>query len=131
MQNQSVKINRTDEDTQCFRSIAASSSFLFDSKNLVLSYSLVSFRLETLKEEEWDGDVTVVSCDMREWDAPEQVRIWSITTRLQKRGISRGALDEVRGSFSFSSRASRFALAPQNTLERSGCPKSAGRVGYS
>lgn len=31
------------------------------------------FRLETLREEEWDGDVTVVSSDMREWDAPELV----------------------------------------------------------
>ena len=30
-------------------------------------------RLETLKEEEWNDDVTVVSCDMREWDAPEKV----------------------------------------------------------
>ena len=34
---------------------------------------LLCFRLETLKEEEWNGDVTVVSCDMREWDAPEKV----------------------------------------------------------
>ena len=31
------------------------------------------FRLETLREEEWDSDVTVVSSDMREWDAPELV----------------------------------------------------------
>ena len=34
---------------------------------------LLFCRLETLKEEEWNGDVTVVSCDMREWDAPEKV----------------------------------------------------------
>ena len=34
---------------------------------------LLCCRLETLKEEEWNGDVTVVSCDMREWDAPEKV----------------------------------------------------------
>ncbi|XP_068672225.1 protein arginine N-methyltransferase 5-like isoform X3 [Montipora foliosa] len=31
--------------------------------------------LETLKEEEWNGDVTVVSSDMREWDAPEKADI--------------------------------------------------------
>ena len=31
-------------------------------------------RLETLKEEEWSGDVTVVSSDMREWNSPEKVR---------------------------------------------------------
>ena len=53
------------KDTQCFRSFVASFSFS------IWFY----LRLETLKEEEWGGDVTVVSCDMREWDAPEQVRI--------------------------------------------------------
>lgn len=25
-----------------------------------------------MKEEEWGARVTVVSCDMRQWDAPEQ-----------------------------------------------------------
>ncbi|XP_022790017.1 protein arginine N-methyltransferase 5-like [Stylophora pistillata] len=37
--------------------------------------SIVLSRLETLKEEEWNGNVTVVSSDMREWDAPEQADI--------------------------------------------------------
>ncbi|XP_067052038.1 protein arginine N-methyltransferase 5-like [Acropora muricata] len=31
--------------------------------------------LETLKEEEWGGDVTVVSSDMREWNSPEKADI--------------------------------------------------------
>ena len=31
-----------------------------------------------MREEEWNGDVTVVSSDMREWDAPEQVNNSSV-----------------------------------------------------
>ena len=33
------------------------------------------YRLHCLAEEEWGDRVTVVSCDMREWDAPEKADI--------------------------------------------------------
>ena len=42
---------------------------------------LLCCRLETLKEEEWNGDVIVVSCDMREWDAPEKVGFRVVVAR--------------------------------------------------
>lgn len=42
------------------------------------------FRLETLREEEWDGDVTVVSSDMREWDAPELVRMRTLDHNIPR-----------------------------------------------
>ncbi len=35
----------------------------------------LSFRLENWKFEEWGDQVTVVSCDMREWTAPEKADI--------------------------------------------------------
>lgn len=33
------------------------------------------FRLENWRFEEWGDQVTVVSCDMREWEAPEKADI--------------------------------------------------------
>lgn len=37
--------------------------------------SLLFLRLENWKFEEWGDQVTVVSCDMREWTAPEKADI--------------------------------------------------------
>lgn len=35
----------------------------------------MTFSLQALKEEMWEDKVTVVSCDMREWQAPEKADI--------------------------------------------------------
>lgn len=38
-------------------------------------FSLIFLRLENWKFEEWGDQVTVVSCDMREWTSPEKADI--------------------------------------------------------
>ena len=62
-------------------SVVRASQWAFQpDNNYLLRLAFLWFRLETLREEEWNGDVTVVSSDMREWVAPEQVWItmkWS------------------------------------------------------
>ena len=38
----------------------------------------LNIRLRNLQLEEWGNDVTVVSCDMRKWQAPEKVEYYSV-----------------------------------------------------
>lgn len=33
------------------------------------------YRLQTLEKDIWENKVTVISCDMREWNAPEKADI--------------------------------------------------------
>ena len=41
--------------------------------DLEINFGSLLFSLRNRKAEEWGSVVTVVSCDMREWKAPEQV----------------------------------------------------------
>jgi len=54
---------------------------------MLLQY-LVFSSLRNLQLEEWGNNVTVVSCDMRKWQAPEKVlllyNIYNICTILKK-----------------------------------------------
>lgn len=44
-------------------------------KKGVKTIFFVLYRLENWKFEEWGDQVTVISCDMREWTAPEKADI--------------------------------------------------------
>lgn len=44
-------------------------------RSFMSDHMLCMFRLENWRFEEWGDHVTVVSCDMREWAAPEKADI--------------------------------------------------------